>query len=116
MSEKENSFKEKLREALTSTAKVISDDYRPKLKKTNDNLSSKNPNFFEIDNLSNKYDFTKLRAEADSAALKIKFSNKDIYNKNLYSAVIADTLDSLGYHKQDLTTGFTSLDPNVIIC
>jgi cobaltochelatase CobT len=85
MSEKENSFKEKLREALTSTAKVISDDYRPKLKKTNDNLSSKNPNFFEIDNLSNKYDFTKLRAEADSAALKIKFSNKDIYNKNLPS-------------------------------
>ena len=85
MSEKENSFKEKLREALTSTAKVISDDYRPKLKKKNDNLSSKSPNFFEIENLSNKYDFTKLRAEADSAALKIKFSNKEIYNKNLPS-------------------------------
>jgi cobaltochelatase CobT len=85
MSEKENIFKEKLREALTSTAKVISDDYKPKLKKTNDNLSSKSPNFFEIDNLSNKYNFTKLRAEADSAALKIKFSNKEIYNKNLPS-------------------------------
>ena len=40
----------------------------------------------------------------------------DIFKKNLYSAVIADTLDSLGYHKQVLTPGITSLDPNVKIC
>jgi cobaltochelatase CobT len=85
MSDKVDNFKEKLREALTSTAKVISDDYRPKIRKSDNNQSSKNTNFFEIDNLSNKYDFTKLRAEADSAALKIKFSNKEIYNKNLPS-------------------------------
>ena len=85
MSNKENNFKEKLREALTSTTKVISDDFRPKIIKSNDNQSSKNTNFFELDNLSNKYDFIKLRADADSAALKIKFSDKEIYNKNLPS-------------------------------
>ena len=85
MSNKENNFKEKLREALTSTTKVISDDFRPKIIKSNDNQSSKNTNFFELDNLSNKYDFIKLRADADSAALKIKFSDKEIHNKNLPS-------------------------------
>ena len=42
--------------------------------------------------------------------------NIDVYKKNLYSAVIADTLDSLGYHKQVLTPGITSLDPNIKIC
>ena len=43
-------------------------------------------------------------------------NNIDLYKKNLYSAVIADTLDSLGYHKQVLTPGITSLDPNIKIC
>ena len=43
-------------------------------------------------------------------------NNIDVYKKNLYSAVIADTLDSLGYHKQVLTPGITSLDPNLKIC
>jgi cobaltochelatase CobT len=85
MKDKESNFKEKLREALTSTARVISDDYSPKTKKTINNSNSKNTNFFEIENCSNKSDFIKLRAESDSAALKIKFSDKDIYNKNLPS-------------------------------
>ena len=83
MNNKENIFKEKFRQALISTTKVISDDYRPNIKNTSKNLSSKNINFFEIDNLSSKNDFVKLRAEADSAALKKKFSNKKIFNKNL---------------------------------
>jgi cobaltochelatase CobT len=82
MSNKENNIKEKFRQALISTSKVISDDYRPNEKIIDKNLSSKNINFFEIDNLSNKNDFIKLRAEADSAALKKKFSNKEIFNKN----------------------------------
>ena len=72
MNNKENNFKEKFRQALTSTAKVISDDYKAEIKKNNKNLSSKNLDFFEIDNLSSKTDFIKLRAEADSAALKKK--------------------------------------------
>ncbi len=83
MSEKEDNFKEKFRQALISTAKVISDDYKISIKNIDKNLSSKNTNFFEIDNLSSKNDFIRLRAKTDSVALKKKFSNKEIYNKNL---------------------------------
>ena len=46
-------------------------------------MSSKNYDFFELDNLNNRSDFIKLRAETDSEALKRKFSNKEIYLKNL---------------------------------
>ena len=79
---KEDNLKEKFKQALISTIKVISDEYRveTELKK---NLSSENYNFFELDNLSSKQDFIKLRAETDSEALKRKFSNKEIYKKNL---------------------------------
>ena len=82
MSDKENSFKEKFKQALVSTAKVISDDYRLDLKKLDKDLSSKKVDLFEITNLSNKSDFVRLRAETDSAALKKKFSNQEIFNKN----------------------------------
>jgi len=75
MSEKEDNFKEKFKQALLSTVKVISDDYKISTKNIDNNLSSKNTNFFEIDNLSNKSDFIKLRAQTDSLALKKKFSN-----------------------------------------
>ena len=83
MNKKEDNLKEKFKQALISTAKVISDDYKLEIKNTDKNFSSKNINFFEIDNLSNKSDFIKLRAEADAAALKKKFSNNKIYKKNL---------------------------------
>jgi cobaltochelatase CobT len=85
MSDKANNIKEKFRQALISTSRVISDDYKSDIKNLDRNLSSKNINFFEIENLSNKSDFTKLRAEADTSALKKKFSNKEIFNKNLPS-------------------------------
>ena len=79
---KEDNLKERFKQALISTVKVISDQYKVEtgLKK---NLSSKNYNFFELDNLSSKQDYIKLRAETDSEALKRKFSNKKIYKKNL---------------------------------
>jgi len=76
-----DSLKEKFRQALFSTIKVISDDYKLE-KKENKNLSSKNFDFFEFGNLSTKEDYIKLRAETDSEALKIKFSNKEVYQKN----------------------------------
>jgi len=79
---KEENLKEKFKQALISTVKVISDDYKND-RNNKSNLSSKNYNFFEIDNIDNKIDFLKLRAEADSEALKRKFSNKEIYQKNL---------------------------------
>ncbi len=78
---KEDNLKEKFKQALISTAKVISDDYKQDLNKKNN--SSKNFDFFELENFNNKSEFVKLRAESDSEALKIKFSNKKIYNKNL---------------------------------
>ena len=79
---KEENLKEKFKQALISTVKVISDDYKND-RNNKSNLSSKNYNFFEIDNIDNKIDFLKLRAETDSEALKRKFSNKEIYQKNL---------------------------------
>jgi len=78
---KEDNFKEKFKQALISTIKVISEDYKPNNNKKNE--SSKNINFFELDNLTNKHDVIRYRAEADSEALKKKFSNKEIYQNNL---------------------------------
>jgi len=79
---KEDNLKEKFKQALISTVKVISDDYKLE-KEINKNSSSKNYNFFELDNLNTKQDYIKLRAETDSEALKRKFSNIEIYQKNL---------------------------------
>jgi len=83
MNNKKDNFKEKFKQALISTAKVISDDYKFDLNNKNKNLSSKNIDFFELDNLKNRQDFVRLRAKADSKALKKKFSNKKIYQNNL---------------------------------
>jgi len=83
MSNKEDNFKEQFKQALISTAKVISEDYKLDAKKIDKDLNSKQINFFDVTNLSNKDDFIRLRAEIDSGALKKKFSNKEIFNKNL---------------------------------
>jgi cobaltochelatase CobT len=82
MSNKETNLKEKFKLALTSTAKVISDDFTLN-DKASQNKNSKDINTIEIDNLTNPSDFIRLRAETDSAALKIKFSNEIIYRKHL---------------------------------
>ncbi len=79
---KEDNHKEKFKQALISTIKVISEDFKIE-KKNKKNFSSENFNFFELDNLNNKNDYIKLRANTDSEALKIKFSNFEIYKKNL---------------------------------
>ena len=77
-------LKEKLKQALNSTFKVISDDFKlnDKFEKTKD---SKKFDYFELDNLNSKNDFIKARAETDSSALKRKFSDDDIFKKNLPS-------------------------------
>ena len=82
MSSKESNLKEKFKQALESTARVISDDLKIK-ENPKQNKSSKKFDFFEIDNLTTKSDFIKFRAETDSNALKKKFSNDEIYKKNL---------------------------------
>jgi len=82
MSEKEINLKEKLKQALTSTIRVISDDFKIK-KKNEDNKRIERLDYFELENLNDRKDFIKARAEADSSALKMKFSNEKIYKKNL---------------------------------
>ena len=84
MSDKGISLKEKLRQALASTVKVMSDDLKIK-EKLEENKSSNKFNFFELDYLNNKNDFVRARAETDSTALKKKFSSDEIYKKNLPS-------------------------------
>ena len=83
MNKKEDNLKEQFKQALISTAKVISEDYKLDIKNPNKNLHSKKIDFFDVANLTNKNDFIRLRAESDSAALKKRFSNKEIFNKNL---------------------------------
>ena len=84
MSSRESNLKEKFRIALSSTAKVISEDFNLnnksiKDKKTKDHIS------IEVDDMINPSDFIRLRAETDSGALKKKFSDDLIHKKNLPS-------------------------------
>ena len=79
---KSENLKEKLKQALTSTARVISDDLALK-EQLNQNKSSKKFDFFNLEDLNSKNDFIKARAESDSLALKKSFlmiiSIKEIY-------------------------------------
>ena len=82
MSSKEENLKEKLKQALNSTVKVISEDY--KLTDQKDQIKDiKEADYFQIENLNSKNDFIKARAEADTSALKKKFSNSEVYKKNM---------------------------------
>ena len=92
---KEEARKEKFKLALTSTIKVISGKEKIEINFKNQNSSSKNLNFFELDNLKNIDDFTKIRAETDSKALKIRYSDKKIYEKNLPKNIKAKFLYDL---------------------
>ena len=91
---KTENLKEKLKQALTSTARVISGDINPK-ENTEQRESSKNIEFFNLEDLKTKNDFIKARAESDSFALKKKFSNNQIYNKNLPSNSSCKSLYSI---------------------
>ena len=84
MSDRETALKEKFKLALTSTARVISDDFELN-KESSETKKSKDLDIDGIDNLNNPSDFIRLRAETDSKALKKKFSNDSIYEKNLPS-------------------------------
>ena len=80
MSKKEEIYKEKIKQALNSTFKVISES----LVDNSNNKKSmdlQNDRFFP-DSLKVKEEYIKLRSDLDSKALKIRFSNKSIYNKN----------------------------------
>ena len=75
-------FKEKFKQALTSTIKVISEEFET-FKYDKNYGDAKKFDYVKLDDLNTKSDLTKARAEADSVALKKKFSNDTTYKKNL---------------------------------
>ncbi len=79
---KEDSIKEKFKQALTSTFKVISDDYKIR-SKDQKKIDEEVFKISELENINDKNQFRKLRAEADSKALKKKFSNNKVFSKNI---------------------------------
>ncbi len=102
--DKNVNLKEKLKQALTSTFKVISEDYRANETSDNDK-DAKKFDLPQLDNLNNKSDFIKARADSDCLALKKKFSNDQIYRKylplnssckSLYSIAEKTRYESLG--------------------
>ena len=89
MSDKIANLKEKFRLALTSTAKVISDDF-DLINKLSENDKKKDLNSIEIDNLTKPSDFIKLRAETDSSALKKNFLVKLFIEKIFLLIILQD--------------------------
>ncbi len=72
---KEDNIKEKFKQALQSTYRVISDDYKVA---RNNKKDEKIYSVGEIDNITDKNQFNKLRAETDSEALKKKVFRQKI--------------------------------------
>ena len=86
-------LKERFKSALSSAVKVISEDFDIEIKFGNDLSKKKNSlNLPDVVNLRNLQDFTNLRAFADSEALKIKYTNKEIYLENEPSGAMAKSL------------------------
>tara|TARA_B100001057_G_scaffold311809_1_gene311838 strand:+ start:3375 stop:5186 length:1812 start_codon:yes stop_codon:yes gene_type:complete len=81
MEKKREILEEQIKQALTSTYKVISDKLINNNSK-NKTFDVKSLDFSEIKDLKNKADYIKLRANTDTEALKLRFSNNDIYLKN----------------------------------
>ena len=78
MSKKEEFFKDRFKQALDSTYKVISEELHNLSKKEN----PKDIEDYKISSLYSREDYIKFRALSDSNALKKKFSDKNIFNKN----------------------------------
>ena len=91
---KDQDIKEKFRQALTSTVRAISDDAIVNYN-LDKNKNIKKPDYFNLENLNSKSDFIRARAEADSSALKIKFSDEKIYKKNIPSNSSCKSLYSI---------------------
>ena len=80
MEKKREILEEQIKQALTSTFKVISNHIEDKNSKNKD-LEIKTLDFSEIKDLKSKNDFIRLRANTDSKALKIRFSDNVKFNK-----------------------------------
>ena len=76
-------IKERFKSAVSSAVKAISEKYDIEIKFGNDLTSKKNSlNLPEVINLNKLQDFINLRAFADSEALKLKYTNEEVYKKN----------------------------------
>ncbi len=76
---KDDLIKEQFKQALNSTIKAISGETYP----LKDKKNLKEFNISKFDNLKDKENFIKLRAEADSEALKRKFSDNSTLEQNI---------------------------------
>tara|TARA_B100000029_G_scaffold443153_1_gene462025 strand:- start:1223 stop:3031 length:1809 start_codon:yes stop_codon:yes gene_type:complete len=86
-------LKERFKSAVSSAVKAIAEDYDIEIKFGNNTNTKKNSlNLPEVANLKKLQDFTNLRAFADSAALKIKYTDKKIYLENEPEGSMAKTL------------------------
>ena len=81
MEKKREILEEQIKQALTSTFKVISNHIEDKNSKNKD-LKTKTLDFTEIKDLKSKNDYIRLRAYTDSKALKLRFSDNGIFIKN----------------------------------
>ncbi len=90
----DTNIKNKVKQALISTVKVISQDFKKNIKII-DEKTTKKFDFIDLDNLVTKKDFLKARATSDSIALKRRFSNENIYKKNLPSNSSCKSLYSI---------------------
>ena len=79
MSKKEEFFKERFKQALDSTFKVISEELHDLSKKKE---NPKDIEDYKISSLYSREDYVKFRALTDSNALKKRFSDKKLLAKN----------------------------------
>ena len=87
--QKKETHLEVFKNALTSTVKSISEKKNCEITfgKQTSNVNNKNEiNLPEIDKLEDIKDYSIFRAIADSEALRLKYSNSDIYNCLLYTS------------------------------
>ncbi len=81
MEKKREIIEEQIKQAIKSTYKVISNQLNDD-NSQNKNSSIKNLDFSEIKDFKNKKNYIKLRANTDSKALKFRFSDNMILQKN----------------------------------
>jgi len=97
----ENKLKERIKQALICSYNAISGDFKIKKKKTSDN--KKDFIFADFKEILSKKDFENLRAQSDSEALKIKFSNKEILEnyspQNTVAKSLYDISERIRYEK-----------------
>ena len=86
-------IKERFKSAVSSAVKAISENYDIEIKFGNNSTSKKNSlNLPDIVNLNKLQDFINLRAFADSEALKLKYNDEKIYEKNQPEGSMAKAL------------------------